>query len=64
MTRLAKVDLVVDKVGVGACGNGVHSASSKTPFTVTVWGWDVFVSYAYPAGTFIQKTNSIDITPK
>ncbi|HEX4517370.1 MAG TPA: IgGFc-binding protein [Polyangiaceae bacterium] len=61
--EVARVDLVKDGAGVGACGNGVQTASSASPFAITVWGWDAWVSYAYPAGTFIQRTNQLDITP-
>lgn len=51
------VDLVREGVPMGACQNGVHRASSKTPFALTVWGWDKFVSYGYPAGTGTKTLN-------
>lgn len=42
--------------GVGKCDNGVHTATSSAPFTLTTWGWGntatttYYVSYALPAG--------------
>lgn len=49
-TEVATVDLVRTGVGVGACTNGRHVASSSAPFGVVVWGTDAYASYAYPAG--------------
>ncbi len=62
--------------GVGKCDNGQNHASSKLPFTLTVWGWgsDVtgdqgtpgysqYVSYAYPAGARIQSINDVVVPP-
>jgi hypothetical protein len=46
----ARVDLVTNGVPQGSCDAAVHTATSKTPFGITVWGWDSGVSYAYPAG--------------
>lgn len=43
-------DLVRTAVGVGACRNGRHVASSTAPFGLVVWGLDTYSSYAYPAG--------------
>ena len=33
-----------------ACGYGVHTISSRAPFTATIWGWSDAASYAYPGG--------------
>jgi hypothetical protein len=62
--EVAKVDLVKDTQSVGACTNGVHRASSRDAFGLTVWGWDTWVSYAYPAGTFVRRINTFDPTPR
>lgn len=48
--EVAQVDLVRGGEGVGACTNGRHSAESTGTFGMTVWGYDSYASYAYPAG--------------
>jgi hypothetical protein len=45
--------------GVGACNNGVQSASSEGPFGVTVWGLAPFASYAYQAGGNVSPINAV-----
>lgn len=57
--QFARVDLVVNGAPVGACNNGVHSASSTAPFALTVWGWDLAVSYAYPAGMSVEPLSTV-----
>jgi IgGFc binding protein len=59
----AWVDLVVDGAGQGACKNGYHTMTSKAPFGLTVWGWDQFVSYAYPAGASVRPINAVVVPP-
>ena len=59
----ARVDLVVGGAPVGSCDNGVHSADSDEPFGLTVWGWDVTVSYGYPAGLSLKAINSVVVPP-
>jgi hypothetical protein len=60
----ARVDLSKGFAPVTANGKtcfiGPHEASSDGPFTVTVWGWDWYVSYAYPAGVGSRPLNKID----
>lgn len=55
----ARIDLVVDGVPQGACENGVRTATSSAPFSLTVWGWDEAVSYAYPAGAGTEVINEL-----
>ena len=59
----ARVDLVADGNPIGNCNNGVHTAKSDAPFGLTVWGWDVTVSYAYPAGMSVQPINTVVVPP-
>ena len=63
----AWVELVVEvaDAGVpqGACNNGYHTISSNSPFGLTVWGWDQFVSYAYPGGASVKSINSVSVPP-
>lgn len=59
----ARVDLVVDGTPNGTCDNGVHTAKSDVPFGLTVWGWDTFVSYAYPAGLSVRPINQVVVPP-
>jgi hypothetical protein len=46
---------------VNGCNNGLHEMHSDEPFGLTVWGWDTFVSYAYPAGAKIEFINNVQI---
>ena len=57
--EIAYVDLVRKGLAQGACENGVHRATSKRPFALTVWGWDRFASYGYPAGMGTKTLNEI-----
>ena len=47
--------------GQNGCDNGVHTATSIGPFTVTAWGWGntqtntIAVSYALPSGDVIHE---------
>jgi hypothetical protein len=63
----AWVDLTIgnepDSVPQGACNNGYHTIKSTTPFGLTVWGWDSYVSYAYPAGASVQPINTVVVLP-
>jgi hypothetical protein len=55
----AWVDLVVGGAAQGKCDNGYHTIKSKAPFGITVWGWDSYVSYAYPAGASVHPINTV-----
>lgn len=56
--------MIVDGgVGVNGCGNGVHAASSAKPFGLTVWGYDYYASYAYPAGMSVAPINDVVVPP-
>ncbi len=60
----AWVDIV--KGGVAQhnnCQNGPHTASSKGPFGITVWGEDNAASYGYPAGGNLSTINSVVVPP-
>jgi hypothetical protein len=60
----AWVDIV--KAGVAQhnnCQNGPHTASSKGPFGITVWGEDSYASYGYPAGGNLATINSVVVPP-
>jgi hypothetical protein len=45
------------------CLNGPHSASSKGPFGITVWGEDSAASYGYPAGGNLASINEVVVLP-
>ncbi len=57
--QFRRVDLVKDEINQGACSSGRHEIHSSTPFTVTVWGWANYSSYAYPAGASGKAVNSV-----
>lgn len=48
--EVVSVDLMRGGIGVDGCLNGRHSAESEGNFGMTVWGYDSYASYAYPAG--------------
>lgn len=55
------VDLL--RNGTGKCQNGPHTAKSKGPVGITVWGLDSYSSYAYPAGGSIAVINAVVVPP-
>jgi hypothetical protein len=57
------VDLESNGANVGKCSNGLHTASSTTPFGITVWGYDSAASYAYPAGASVKPINTVVVPP-
>lgn len=59
----AQVMLVQGGVGVGSCNNGAHTAASDVPFGLTVWGYDQYASYAYPAGMSVEPINTVVVPP-
>ena len=48
--------------GGKSCGPGRREATSKGPFSVTVWGTAYFSSYAYPAGTGSRPITGVRAT--
>ncbi len=46
----------------GTCMNGAHTASSAEPFGLTVWGYDFYASYGYPAGMSVRPINTVVVT--
>ncbi len=61
--QYTRVEVVTNGAGVGKCNNGYHETHSAAPFGVTVWGWDQYVSYAYPGGASVQPINSVVVIP-
>jgi hypothetical protein len=60
----AWVDIVKGNVAQhNNCQNGPHTASSKGPFGITVWGEDSYASYGYPAGGNLATINSVVVPP-
>ena len=57
--EFTRLDLVKVGVPMGACDNGVHTATSEAAFGLTVWGWGTMVSYAYPAGMSVIPINDV-----
>jgi hypothetical protein len=45
------------------CENGVHEAHSTGQFGLTVWGWDDYASYAYPAAMSVRSVNTVVVNP-
>ncbi|MFO0668974.1 MAG: IgGFc-binding protein [Polyangiaceae bacterium] len=62
--ELARYDLVLNGAENGLCGNGRHEIHSEAPFGLTVWGWDITVSYAYPAGASVLPINTVVVPTK
>jgi hypothetical protein len=61
--EVAQLYIVQNGAPVGPCDNGVHTASSTVPFGLTSWGYDVDVSYAYPAGMALEAINTVVVPP-
>jgi IgGFc binding protein len=57
--EVAYVDLVRSGLPQGSCDNGVHRASGTGPFSLTVWGWDRYASYGFPAGMGTRPLNDV-----
>lgn len=60
-----RVDLVrgnaPQKYGSGTCSHGRREAHSKGPFGLTVWGFDLYASYAYPGGSGTRTINTAPV---
>ena len=52
-----------DSFDGGVCRPGLQRMRSDGPFTATLWGWDVFVSYGYPGGMAHRKLVSTPLAP-
>lgn len=61
--QMTRVDLVVGGQPNGTCNNGRHEIHSDSAFGLTVWGWDSYVSYAYPSGASVQPINTVVVPP-
>jgi IgGFc binding protein len=61
--QFARVDLQHLHAPVGGCDNGVRTIESDSPFGITVWGFDRYVSYAYPAGASVKSINTVVVPP-
>ena len=61
--QMTRVDLVVGGQPNGTCNNGRHEIHSDSGFGLTVWGWDSYVSYAYPSGASVQPINTVVVPP-
>jgi hypothetical protein len=61
--EVTTVDLIRAEVGVKGCSNGRHTAESKGPFGIVVWGLDSYSSYAYPAGGNAAKLSDVTVPP-
>jgi hypothetical protein len=53
------VDVQSGGAAVGNCSNGLHKISSAGTIGITVWGYDLTVSYAYPAGASVKPINTV-----
>lgn len=61
--EVTEVDLVRAGKGVGTCLNGRHTAESKGPFGIVVWGLDSYSSYAYPGGGNLASLSTVKVDP-
>jgi hypothetical protein len=61
--EFTRVDLQHMGAPVGSCDNGRHLIQSASPFGATVWGFDKYVSYAYPAGASVKPINTVIVPP-
>ncbi len=61
--EVARVMIVQGFQPVGSCNNGAHTATSEVPFGLTIWGYDAYASYAYPAGMSVEPINTVVVPP-
>jgi hypothetical protein len=61
--EFTRVDLQHMLSKVNNCDNGRHVLTSGTPVGVTVWGFDQYASYAYPAGASVKPINTVVVPP-
>ena len=61
--QFTRIDVQVAGAPVGGCDNGLHTLKSSAPFGITVWGFDQYVSYAYPAGASVRPINNVVVPP-
>ncbi|MBN9161447.1 MAG: IgGFc-binding protein, partial [Myxococcales bacterium] len=59
---LTKRNAPVEHPG-GTCGNGRHEAYSEGPFSLHVWGMDVYASYGYAAGQGSRSLHDVKGPP-
>ena len=52
-----------DEFGDKVCRPGLQRMRSEGPFTATLWGWDVYASYAYPGGMAQRKLIDTPLVP-
>jgi IgGFc binding protein len=52
-----------DTFGKSVCQNGLQRMHSDGPFTATLWGWDLYASYAYPGGMAQRKLVDTPLVP-
>ena len=57
--EVAYAYLLQNGLSMGACVNGPQFAHSEGLFGLTVWGLDVFSSYAYPVGGSFAPINEL-----
>lgn len=62
--EVSRLMIVAGGANMGSCANGVHEASSAAPFGLTVWGYDYYASYAYPAGMSVAQINDVVAVPE
>jgi hypothetical protein len=61
--QYTRIDVQTGHMPVGGCDNGLHVITSSAPFGITVWGFDQYVSYAYPAGASVKPINNVIVPP-
>ncbi|AKU94237.1 hypothetical protein AKJ09_00901 [Labilithrix luteola] len=49
--------------GSSVCRTGLQRMRSDGPFTATLWGWDLYASYAYPGGMAQRKLVNTPLAP-
>lgn len=63
-----RVDLAIgggpgQTFGSTTCQNGLQRMKSDGAFTATIWGWDLYASYAYPGGLAQRKLVTTALPP-
>ena len=61
--EVSRIMMVNAGAGMGACNNGVQTATSDVAFGLWVWGYDPYASYGYPGGMSVEPINTVVIPP-
>ena len=61
--QFTRIDVQVAGAPWATATTGSTPSRAASPFGITVWGFDQYVSYAYPAGASVKPINNVVVPP-